>query len=232
LKKYQIPESSVAAVRASGAPVPKVSPVVPVVTFNEIEDPVMMEAKQEYDDSTQALIQEEPVLPPRPAVRVASSEPPGTMLLPNPEFDGETSDWRVVECKLSKLTLKGVQLQKDGRVAQLGWKKIQTISVARIRIIDHASPSGQTSFLILDMILRDPQLQGTIIYRLQSEEAALKKIFPGVDQTFEEAFQNFVGILIKNSGARCLPNEDSCRGPNFATYPELSRYEVRLKEKL
>lgn len=232
LRKYQIPESSATAVPVAAAPVPKATPVVAAMAFNEIEDPAMIESKQEYDDSTQTLFQQQPVLPPRPAVRVAATEPSGISLLPDSEFDGDPSDWHVVACKLLKLTLKGVQLQKDGRVALLAWKKIHTISVARIRIIDHGSPSGQKTFLILDMAVRDPKSQGSIIYRLEGEESTLRRVFPGVDQTFEEAFQNFVGILIKNSGARCLPNEDSCRGPNFATYPELSRYEARLKEKL
>jgi hypothetical protein len=84
---------------------------------------------------------------------------------------------------------------------------------------------------VIDLIVSSPN-QGSFLYRLLSDEIAFEKLFPGVDQTFEEAFQNFMGIVVKNSGARCIPNQESCLGPNFASYPDLSRYDSRLHEKL
>jgi|GEM_PF-243124 len=234
IRKYQIPESSATTI-PSAVPVPaaKVAPTVTALSFNEIAEPVASDSQPaQYDDSTQAFhdVAEEPPLlvAPRSFQRDASD----TLLLPDPGFDGEPSEWQVVACKLSKLTLKGIQLRKGESVALLTWKKIRTISVARIRILDPSNAAGYKTSLLLDMIAQNPDTAAPILYRLQSDEITFTKIFPLVEQTFEEAFQNFMGILIKNSGARCIPNPESCVGPNFATYPELSRYETRLKEKL
>jgi hypothetical protein len=188
-----------------------------------------------YDDHTQAFpelpmdIPAPPPLPPRTVIRRDSAD---LSLLPNPAFDGEPSEWHVVRCKLAKLALKGVQLQRSDQTALLAWKKIHTVSVGRLRIIDPANAAKEKTFILIDLITQNLENTSPVLYRLQSDEIAFQKIFPGVDQTFEEALSNFMGIVIKNSSARCLPNQESCIGPNFATYPELSRYEIRLREKL
>jgi hypothetical protein len=110
------------------------------------------------------------------------------------------------------------------------WKKIQTISVAKIRLTDPSTAASHRVFMVIDLIVEGNDR--SVIYRLLSDEIAFEKLFPGVEQTFEEAFQNFMGIIVKNSGARCIPNLESCVGPNFATYPDVSRYQSRLQEKL
>ena len=237
IKKYQIPELAPTAVSP-----PKPPPAVEAaasfapVRYSETIEPVSSIAQTDvYDDSTQAFpelpmdIPAPPPLPPRTVIRRDSAD---LSVLPNPAFDGESSEWNVVRCKLAKLALKGVQLQRSDQTALLAWKKIHTVSVGRLRIIDPANASAQKTFIIVDLITQNLENSAPVLYRLQSDEISFQKVFPGVDQTFEEAFSNFMGIVIKNSSARCLPNQESCIGPNFATYPELSRYETRLREKL
>ena len=81
---------------------------------------------------------------------------------------------------------------------------------------DPSASAAQRTFLVVDLISQHSGTNGSsIIYRLLSDEIAFEKLFPGVEQTFEEAFQNFMGIVVKNSAARCIPNQDSCIGPNF-----------------
>ena len=237
-KKYQIPDAGPAAPLrppAAAPAVPTVPGVISVATaaavvpqFQHAPEPVFNQLPT--DDSTQTFI---PPLPQRPATSkppVATDHP----LLPNTEFDGQiTSTWHVVLCRLDRLALKGLHVRnREQAAALLPWKRIHVISAAKIRIIDPSGATPQRTFIVIDLISRESNSVTLRVYRFLSDEIAFEKLFPGVDQTFDEAFQNFIGIVMKNSSARCLPNQDSCLGPNFATYPDLSRYESRLKEKL
>ncbi len=254
ITKYQIPEMPLASVPSS-VPVPPPLPVAGTVShFGEL--PTSLSAGQDqlkYDDSTQAIIQPAihvkqeghaeniatglSAIPPapapvRPATRLSSAD---RTLLPDASFDGEaTSNWHLVLCRLDKLALKGLHIRNAGqKTGLLPWKKIKMIAVGRVRLSDPSGATAQRTFLVVDLISRNSESNGTsIIYRFLSDEIAFEKMFPGVEQTFEEAFQNFMGIVVKNSSARCIPNQDSCLGPGFATYPDISRYESRLKEKL
>jgi membrane associated rhomboid family serine protease len=236
IKKYQIPEMPASAFQVTGAPVNPAPSPMPVAHagFQELAQPASQPISPPLlpvDDSTQAIVVPPPVVPPRPAARLSSAD---RVVLPDGGFDGVVADsWHVVQCRLDRLALKGLDIRNEEQTpGLLAWKKIRTISVARLRVADPSQPASQRAFLVIDLI-HDPATNGnSIVYRLKSEEIVFDKMFPGVDQSFDEAFQNFMGIVIKNSAARCLPNKDSCLGPNFATYPDLSRYELRLKEKL
>ena len=238
IKKYQIPEMPASAFPVAAAAVIPVPPPLKVATaagFQEVAEPdpePILSAVPQFDDSTQTtVVPPAPVVPPRPATRLSSGD---RVLLPDGGFDGIVSaGWHVVQCRLDRLALKGLDIRNEQQTSGLlGWKKIRTVSVGRVRVSDPSNPRPQPAFLVIDLI-HDPATNGnSIVYRLNSNEMAFDKLFPGVEQSFDEAFQNFMGIVIKNSAARCIPNKDSCLGPNFATYPDLTRYELRLKEKL
>ena len=237
IKKYQIPEMPASAFTGTVpavAPVPPPMPFAVAAAFQEVAEPErepIPRAPLPVDDSTQAIVVPPPVVSPRPASRLSSAD---RVVLPDGGFDGAVADsWHVVQCHLDRLALKGLDIRNSQQIpGLLAWKKIRTVSVGRIRITDPSNPGPQRAFLVIDLI-HDPSTNGnSIVYRLKSDEIAFDKLFPGVDQSFDEAFQNFMGIVIKNSAARCIPNKDSCLGPNFATYPDLNRYESRLKEKL
>lgn len=234
-KRYQIPDEPDAI---AGAAIPAAAVVVPAVAASTqvpkvVESrPAAAENPAVPDDSTQSMI---PEAAPDP-VRASHYAPADSerVVLPNLMFDGEiTAVRQVVRCRLEKLTLKGLNVRnKDQSAGLLPWKRVRMISVGRIRMIDPSGTTPQRTFLVLDLICADTPTVAAPVYRLLSDEIAFEKIFPGVEQSFEEAFQNFMGIVVKNSGARCIPNAESCTGPNFATYPDLSRYESRLKERL
>ncbi len=241
IKKYQIPEmpasafpvaaASAAVTPAAVMPVP--APLSAVGGFQEIAESVADPAPPvvPYDDATQAIVVPAPVIPSRPATRLQSAD---RLLLPDANFDGVSGNWHVVPCRLDRMALKGLDIRNEQQtLGLLPWKKIRTISVGRVRAVDPSNPANQRSFQIIDLISHNPAKDETCtVYRLKSDEIVFDKLFPGVDQTFEEAFQNFMGIVVKNSAARCIPNRDSCLGPTFASYPDLDRYELRLKEKL
>jgi membrane associated rhomboid family serine protease len=228
-KKYQIPEVNNVSVTpsqiGSSAAVPTAATAA-VAQFQELPEPIVTKSK--VSDSTQTMIPH--------ATQVKAQTSPQQVKdrasLPNVCFDGEiTSSWHVVMTTIDRLALNGLFVHNKEQVpGLLPWKRIHVISVGKVRIAD---PSAmERKFVVFDLISLEPKNVALRIYRFLSDEVAFEKLFPGVDQTFEEAFQNFMGIVIKNSGARCLPNQESCLGPHFATYPDLSRYESRLKEKL
>jgi membrane associated rhomboid family serine protease len=157
-----------------------------------------------------------------------SIDPP---LLPNSEFDSTGQNGMIVPCRFVKLTLRGMIVNNAQSLpGLLLWKRIDSLSVAKIRNLDPANPRGQKDVLLVDLIVKTAE--GMRVYRMQAENFPFEKIFPGVEQTFAEAYQNFIGIVLNNSGARCIPNRESCNGPNFQSFPEEERYNVRLKEKL
>ncbi|MCI0414978.1 rhomboid family intramembrane serine protease [bacterium] len=225
IKRYQIPEMPASAFPVKAAAVIPVPPPLPFKVAAETVPESAPEAVLPVDDSTQAIVVPPPVIPPRPAARLGSAD---RVLLPDGGFDGAISNgWHIVQCRLDRLALKGLDIRNEQQTTGLlPWKKIRTVSVGRVRVSDPSIPGPQQAFLVVDLIVN------STIYRLKSDDISFDKLFPGVDQSFEEAFQNFMGIVIKNSAARCIPNHDSCLGPNFATYPDLARYESRLKEKL
>ena len=257
IKKYQIPEKPApAAQQVSAIPPPVPVPIAFVpMGFNDPheslpeESPVAATSADVIpplprsivpDDSTQAvpavippLPVPAPVLPPSP--KVAMQRATGEKIqLPNSVFDGELdSQFIVVPVKLEKIGLKGLEIRNQMQtIAILPWKKVLSVSVGKLRIMDPSLPASQQSFVLVDLIGQRSGINGAISYRIQSDQIAFDKIFPMVEQTFDEAFQNFMGIVLTNSGARCMPNRESCFGPNFAVYPDVSRYESRLREKL
>ena len=157
-----------------------------------------------------------------------------TIVLPGWEFDGQSGDgWTVVRCRMERIQMKGLLLRNQATTTgQLVWKKIHKVSVGRIRKKDPADPRNDKDYLLVDLVTADSENGRLIAYRLDSSELPFAKIFPGVEQTFAEAFQNFVGIILNNSGAQCYPNRDSCTGPLFASFPDEERYETRTREKL
>ncbi len=163
----------------------------------------------------------------------ASSGNQGCLILPDSAFGARSvaGSWSLVACNFDKIDLKGIILRRAGGVRGiLPWKKIQTVSVGKIRKLDPADPRNNQEFLLMDLIAFD--FSGPVVYRIDGNALAFDRIFPGVEQTTAEAFQNFVGIILNNSGARCIPSRDSCTGPSFATFPDEERYNARVKEKL
>ena len=220
IKRFQIPEQPAARIAPPAAAVVAVAPSIS--TYGNLEEARTEEPPMVVqDDATRAIIPD----PPRPAF------PADRILLPDPSFDGQgVSACQVVLVRLEKLTLKGLNLlNRQQATGLLPWKKIRIVSVGRLKMTDPSTTSQRVT-MVLDLIGQNNN--ASIVYRLMSDEIAFEKMFPGVEQTFEEAFQNFMGIVVKNSGARCIPSQDSCVGPNYPTYPDMSRYESRLLEKL
>jgi len=170
----------------------------------------------------------------RPPRQTLPSSDGDTIALPGWEFDGQSGgNWTLVRCRMERIQMKGLLFRNQEKTAgQLGWKKIHKISVGRIRKKDPADPRNDKDYLLVDLVTADPENGRVIAYRLDSSELPFEKIFPGVEQTFAEAFQNFIGIILNNSGAQCYPNRDSCTGPLFATFPDEERYDTRTREKL
>lgn len=171
-----------------------------------------------------------PKRPQAPAVSPASvksvdAEP---VLLPSTLFDGTDGDWTVVKCRIERIGLKGLILKSEGKTGQLPWKRIRAISVASLQDLkNNGSP------LIMDWIAQLLIEQNKrVIYRTFGSEIDFGRIFPRVEQSFDEAYRNFIGIVIRNSGARCLPDPGRCIGPGFLILPGISEYESYLEQSL
>ena len=148
------------------------------------------------------------------------------MVIPSVSFDGTHEDWNVVRCRIEKIGLKGVILSNQSKTGLLPWKRIRAISVTSLK---HASPNGNE--LVIDLVVQQASDQTRIVYRVLGAELKFDRIFPRVEQSFEEAYQNLIGILIKNSGARCVPDRNRVTGPNFLVFPSISEYEVFLQQQ-
>lgn len=173
-----------------------------------------------------------PAPPPVPSPPAPSQPTPAASpLLPSPDFDGTYSDWTIVACNVGKPGLKGLNLQNASQAnAMLPWKRIRFVSAARIRTLSGGRPGARDS-LLLDLVVAGPQ-NGLVVYRTTGKAIDFKRIFPGVEQTFFDAYENFLGILLANSGAKCVPDRERCTGPVFAEYSDLQSYEANLREEL
>ena len=233
VRKFQIPERTPDSLPRPATVVAAAAPAfsAAVSTYQEVDvsDGSRAQPVHPEIDATQTMIPEAQNVPLTPSLVPISSE---RVNLPDPVYDGTgNSRWEIVPSRLEKLVLKGLHVRNQQQVTGLlPWKKIQTISVGKIRMSDPSAPANNRVFMLMDFVVQGHGR--VIVYRLVSDEIAFEKLFPGVEQTFEEAFQNFMGIVVKNSAARCIPNQESCLGPNFATYPDVSRYQSRLQEKL
>ena len=163
--------------------------------------------------------------PPPPVVAAIPKEP---MLIPSALFDGVDDDRPIVKCRIEKISLKGLILKSEDKTGQLPWKRIRAISVASLQNL-----RGNGSPLIIDWIAQ-PLIEEKkrIIYRTFGSEIDFARIFPRVEQTFDEAYRNFIGIVMRNSGARCLPDSNRCVGPIFLVLPGMNEYESYLEQSL
>jgi membrane associated rhomboid family serine protease len=163
--------------------------------------------------------------PPQPVVAATPKEP---MLLPSALFDGVNDDRPIVKCRIEKIGLKGLILKSADKTGQLPWKRIRAISVASLQNL-----RGNGSPLIIDWIAQ-PLIEEKkrIIYRTFGSEIDFARIFPRVEQSFDEAYRNFIGIVMRNSGARCLPDSNRCVGPIFLVLPGMNEYESYLEQSL
>jgi hypothetical protein len=158
-------------------------------------------------------------------VKITPKEP---MLLPSLAFDGVNGNCSIVKCKIEKIGLKGLILKSDDKTGQLPWKRIRAISVASLQNLrSNGNP------LIIDWIAQ-PLVEENkkVIYRTFGSEIDFARIFPRVEQSFDEAYRNFIGIVIRNSGARCLPDSNRCVGPVFLVLPGMNEYESYLEQTL
>jgi tetratricopeptide (TPR) repeat protein len=166
-----------------------------------------------------------PRIDPPPIISSRPVEP--SLKLPDPRFDGKYSIWSTVNCQVDRIGLRGLILQNNtGLQALLPWRKVRLVSVARVPMSDPADS------LLIDLVLVNPDNSGVINYRMTNSKLRFELLFPGVEQTNFEAYQNLIGILLTNSGARCFPDKDHCLGPVFANYASLGRYESELKSQL
>jgi hypothetical protein len=147
--------------------------------------------------------------------------------LPDRTFDGRYGPWTVVPCQIDRVGLKGLFLRNEKQLTgTLAWKQIRYLSVARVPTSD---PSDT---LVIDLITYQPDGSNVLIYRTGNSKLNLERLFPGVEQTYFEAYQNFVGLLLANSGAKCLPDKDHCLGPVFSNFSNLGKYESEVKSQL
>jgi membrane associated rhomboid family serine protease len=171
--------------------------------------------------------------PSQPAARpVAASPinlpPKELMVLPSSVFDGVNGNRTVVKCKIEKIGLKGLILKTEENTGQLPWKRIRAISVASLQQL-----KGNGSPLIIDWIAQPlVEINKTVIYRTFASEIDFARIFPRVEQTFDEAYRNFIGIVMRNSGAKCLPDSNRCVGPIFLVLPGMNEYESYLEKSI
>ena len=179
----------------------------------------------DYSDSVPVLspVDEYSAPPPVPAAR------PGT--LPWAGFDGAYSEWTVVACRFGKIALKGLNLTNTNDVgALLPWKRIRMVSAVRIKSLSTGAPGARES-LVVDLVVPSTgNIQ--VVYRTSGKAINFRTIFPLVEQTFFDAYENFVGILLSNSGARCYPDRERCTGPVFAEYKDMEVYERKLREEI
>jgi len=231
-KRYSIPAiTAVAAhqpaIQTNAAPPSAGYDYEPVGASIAVQE--MLEEK-ELADAVVANAAAQALQPPVRPVSVKHTD--AEILLPDSAFDDSAGqDKLIVPSRFMKITLRGMIIQnKQGIGGLLSWKKIDSLSVAKIRNLDPANPQNQREELLVDFVVKTPG--GVLVYRIQADSIPFTRIFPGVEQTFAEAYQNFIGIVLNNSGARCIPNRESCCGPNFQSFPEEQRYNTRLKEKL
>jgi membrane associated rhomboid family serine protease len=159
------------------------------------------------------------------AVNIAPKEP---ILLPSSVFDGVNGNQTIVKCKIEKIGLKGLILKSDDKTGQLPWKRIRAISVASLQDL---KTNGNP--LIIDWIAEPlAGVNKKVIYRTFGSEIDFARIFPRVEQSFDEAYRNFIGIVLRNSGALCLPDSNRCIGPIFLVLPGINEYESYLEKSL
>ena len=222
MKRYQIdpanapPEhvEEVAPVAVASAPV--LAPYDPTETYSDTNE----------EESSANEAPEPPPAPPPVAPKAVT-----VAVLPATEFDGPYSEWTVVACHLGKIALKGLNLRNTKEnSAMLPWKKIRFVSAGRIRSLGGGKPGARDS-LIFDLVVSAPG-NGLVVYRTTGKAMNFKQIFPGVEQTFFDAYENFLGILLSNSGARCIPSRELCAGPVFEESKDLAAYEKRVRDEI
>lgn len=172
----------------------------------------------------------DPITPP-----VSQAVETHTGSLPNPAFDGDIFEVvTIVPCQARKIILTGVTLANDNSaVGMLPYRSVCYMSSGLIKGTGLASTGPDSETLLLDLIaVQIDKSKKFIVYRLPCRRIQFDKIFPLVEQTVQEAFQNFIGILANNSGAVCLPDHDRCLGPAFQVYKNWNQYEMQLREKL
>jgi membrane associated rhomboid family serine protease len=197
--------------------------------------PVLNPAPQQ--PAWQQPIQDHSGFEPEEAV-VASVAPPvmpapasGDSHLPSSDFDGAHSEWTVVACQIDKIGLKTISLQNvKQNSGLLPWKKIRFVSAGRIKSLAGGRPGARDS-LVFDLIVQGAG-RNVVLYRTTGKTLDFKKIFPGVEQTFFDAYENFIGIVLANSGARCIPDRERITGPLFAEFQDLLSYENRVREEI
>lgn len=169
----------------------------------------------------------------QPAKKDTQSSPAAisAAALPSPEFDGVYSDWTIVACKVGKPGLKGLTLENARQATgMLPWKRIKYVSAARILTLG-GGRAGARDSLLLDLLVPAPE-NGIVLYRTTGKALEFHRIFPRVEQTFSDAYENFFGILLANSGARCIPDRERCLGPVFPEYADIEAYEQKLRTEV
>lgn len=220
MKRYQIDPAS--------APAEQETPSVPASAMSMYQSPGY-EPPQGNSESSHAAgattnQEEQRVIRSAPGQSVHPT--PGS--LPSPDFDGMYTDWTIVACNVGKPGLKGLALQNTKQAtAMLSWKKIKYVSAARILSLSGGRPGARDS-LLLDLVVAGPE-NATVLYRTTGKALDFQQMFPRVEQTFFDAYENFLGILLGNSGAHCIPDRERCLGPVFPEYADLAAYEQKLR---
>jgi tetratricopeptide (TPR) repeat protein len=146
--------------------------------------------------------------------------------LPSASFDASAEFGDVVRCKIEKIGLNGLILSNESNLGQLPWKRIRGISVASLKELK----PGNT--MVIDLIVQSGSDQKRVIYRVLGSELNFDRIFPRVEQSFDEAYQNLIGIILRNSQAKCFPDRNRVIGPNYLVFSSMSDYESQLQQVL
>ncbi|HSE42452.1 MAG TPA: rhomboid family intramembrane serine protease [Acidobacteriota bacterium] len=141
---------------------------------------------------------------------------------------GTRGDLNVAQCKIDKIGLNGLVLSNQAKRGELPWKRIHQICVASLKELQRA---GNNS-LVIDLVVNPAGGQHKVIYRLLGTELNFDRIFPRVEQSFDEGYQNLMGIILRNSNAKCVPDKNRVMGPNYLLFSTMEEYENFLQQNV
>jgi membrane associated rhomboid family serine protease len=154
-------------------------------------------------------------------ISVASTAEPMTI-----QSERASASLNVAQCKVEKMALNGLILSTQSKRGELSWKKIQQVCVASLKELQ----TGNNS-LVIDLIVQSGAAK-KMIYRLLGSELNFDQIFPRVEQSFDEGYQNLMGIILRNSNAKCVPDKNRVMGPNYLVFSTIEEYENFLQQNV
>lgn len=151
--------------------------------------------------------------------------------LPDAAFEANAS---LVTCWIDSLAANGLKLKNEsGNAGMLPWKRIRFISVGRIRDTSAAEATqARKDYLVVDLLADATSVEGRpIAYRTFSYRIDFKKLVPG-SANVAEAYRLLIKRITEASTAVCIPDTQSCKGPEFRAFNSMAEYEKHLAEYL